>query len=269
MGRGGPASLHAQSAVDHDTRAGDVAGAVVEQGSYRERGVVRVGQPVHWDLPGDGGDEGGVGLGGDAGVGSWTGDHEVDGGAGAGQFAGQRLGESEQAGLARRVRTLVGVAHRRRDRADDHDAAVPAGGDVGDRGPRQAERPGEVGGEHRVPVVVGERGQRSVAGDAGRGHDVVEPAEALDGRVDGPPAVDARAGVGAQHAEARVTPGQRLGGGGVGQVRDEYRPAVGEQVIGDRPAEPAGAATDNCDAARAHRSTPISARASCLAWSMS
>ena len=97
-------------------------------------------------------------------------------------LARQRLGEPDQPGLRRGVVGLPGVAHLADHRADGDDAAAALLQHRPHRRLRQREGRGQVGRDHRVPVVALHPHQQLIAGDAGVADDDVEPAVPLDDR---------------------------------------------------------------------------------------
>ncbi len=93
------------------------------------------------------------------------------------ELAGQRPGHPDQAGLGRGVVDLAGRAEQADHRGDEDDPAEPAPHHRPRRPPGDPERTGQVGGDHRVPVVVGHPHQQRVPGDAGVGDHHLDVAE--------------------------------------------------------------------------------------------
>src|SRR5512132_2510497 len=105
----------------------------------------------------------------------------------------QRLRETDDRSLARRVRDLAGVAVQTGDRRHVHDLSLHDAPfvlfllrELAQRFRRRAEDPerrARVHVEHGVPLVVGHLLDHAVPRVAGVVHDDVEPAEALDRRA--------------------------------------------------------------------------------------
>ena len=123
---------------------GGEAGEVIEKAAHDVRRLVGTTEALHGDPTSDRSVERRIGCVGHAGLGGRSGDDEVHRGAGRRHLGGQRLDQSEQAGLARRVSGTARATHRRGDRRDHDDAAVVGGRQVGQRGAHDAEHATEV-----------------------------------------------------------------------------------------------------------------------------
>ena len=101
---------------------------------------------------------------------------DVDRDPARGHLARQRLGESYQPRLRRRVVGLPGVPRLPDHRADGDDPAAALLEHRPDGRLREHERRGQVRRQHRVPVLALHPHQQLIAGDAGIADDDVEPA---------------------------------------------------------------------------------------------
>ena len=96
-----------------------------------------------------------------------SGGHGVAGDGAAGEFAGDGLGETDQAGLAGGVVRLAGVADQADDRGDVDDARVLGFHQHAHEAFHGVEGTLEIGVEHGVPVLFLHAHEQAVAGDAG------------------------------------------------------------------------------------------------------
>ncbi len=164
------------------------------------------------------------------------------------QLEGEGLGEALNAGLGGGVVGLPAVAEGR-DARDVHDATPLGGRHVLLHGAAHEERPAQVHGHDRVPVVFREPEQQVVAGDTG----VVDQHRRFPQLRDDP--VDRgghRLGVGDVGGDADRPPAgghDALGGRlrrGLVAVDDRYGEAVGSQAAGGARADATPPSRDDC-----------------------
>jgi hypothetical protein len=121
-------------------------------------------------------------------------------------------------------------------RCDDADAPVAAARELGPSVLGQQERAGQQQGQHRVPAVLGEVGDRRHVLEPGVGDDRVDPAEALQGRVDRRAVALARRQVGGEGLARAVS--RRP------QVDRKHPHPVADQPLRDRAPDAAPRAGD-------------------------
>src|SRR5437867_510958 len=172
--------LHVKTAADVQDLAGDVGGAGTEEKRDTRRHVRGCSQPAQ-------GDESRHPVArlllkrlGHLGVDEPRG-HRVHGDRARRHFPGQRLGEPEETGLGRAIVGLTRVPHEPDDRADVDDTAVARPHHRRQHGARRLERAREIDRENAVPVLAFHPEQQSVDRDPGVVHQVVDPAERLQG----------------------------------------------------------------------------------------
>ena len=162
--------------------------------------------------------------------------HGTGANAGLGAFEGERLHEPEHAVLRRHVPGLERRGDEPVHRGDDDDPAVAGRFERGPRVPRQQERARQDEREKRVPAILVELGDRRDVLESGVRNEGVEAAEALERCVDrGPVALAGREVRGERLARAA-----RVGL----EVDGQHVPAVGDETLGDRAADPARRAGD-------------------------
>ena len=177
--RAGRRLAHVHAAIDVQGMAGDVAGFFGGEEGYGVGNVAVGSGAAEGHLGGHGGFLVGSEDGGHRGLNVARGDG-VDGDVAAGEFAGEGLGEADEAGFGGGVVGLAGLASFADDGRDVDDAA-PAGFEHGlHAGLGYEEGAGEVGGEDVVPVFALHAEGKGVAGDAGVVDEDIDAAEVGD-----------------------------------------------------------------------------------------
>src|SRR5215469_7271549 len=184
-------SSHVQAAVDGPYLAGDVGGVIGGEEPDHPRDLLGLAQPAHRNLAPDLVQhlvrDGGQHVRGDK-----AGRDRVDGqpdpisrralrpGELEDGLFGQRLGQSEQAGLGRRVVGLADIAGLADDRGHVDDPSGTALDHVLDRRLGHEEGTGQVDRDDLLPVVVAHLGHGPVDGDPGVVDQDVDPAVLAD-----------------------------------------------------------------------------------------